>query len=257
MRQFNLKNSIGEEYRLNSSDNFFHTPEGLGFRRNATLQKLGTTYRIIRDGFSQTPITGQIMFKSDAQASAYKRYLQFKNFLQEIPLTLVYRIPGGEFCMDCLPSTVEKTEINSALGMNIGIELTPLTMWYQEASQSANGTSVTVVSDSLNESPCTLSFSGVVKSNANLTWTQTVNGSTVMTGTLKSVTIGATDTVIVRTDTDPYQIYKDSNGTYTGLYQFSDFTTKRFPFIQKGVNVFTVADATKISVKGWILYETV
>lgn len=258
MRQFTLKNSIGEVYRLNSSDNFFHTPEGLGFQRNATFQKLGTTYKLIRDGFRQAPVSGQIMFKTDAQASAYKRYLAFKNFLQMIPLTMVYQIPGGEFCMDCVPSTIEKTEINSALGMNIGIELTPLTMWYEEIEKEADSSSITVISDSLNDSPCCLAFSGVTKTNQDLTWTQSVDGVSVMTGTLKSVTIAASDTVYVRTDTDPYSLYKiSSGGTKTGLYQSSNFSTQRFPFIQKGVNVFSVTGATHISVKGRILYETV
>lgn len=257
MRQFNLRNNIGEEYRLNSSDNFFHTPEGLGFQRNATFQKIGTSYKMIRDGFRQQPVSGEIMFKSDATASAYNRYLAFKNFLQELPLTMVYRIPGGEFCMDCVPNVVEKTEINSALGMNVGIELLPLSMWYEEIIQTGTS-STTVISDSLNDSPCCLSFSGVTKSAANLTWTQTLDGTAIMTGTLLGVTIASTDTVFIRTDTDPYSIYKESSGgTKTGLYQSSDFTTKRFPFIQKGTNVFSVTGATSMTVKGRILYETV
>ena len=258
MRQFNLRNSIGEEYRLNSLDNFFHTPEGLGFQRNAVYQKIGARYSIIRDGFRQKPITGQIMFKSDHVASAYNRYLKFKNFLQEIPLTLVYRIPGGEFCIDCVPDIVEKTEINSSLGMNVGIELMPLCMWYQTVEKSENSSSVSIISDSVNESPCGLRFSGVTKSNASLSWSQTVDGVEVMTGTLLGVTIASTDMVYVRSDTNPYSIYKvTANNTNTSLYSKSDFTTKRFPYLQKGVNVFTVTGATYIDVRGHILYETV
>ena len=258
MRQFNLRNNIGEEYRLNSSDNFFHTPEGLGFQRNATFQKIGSRYEMIRDGFRQQPVSGEIMFKSDATASAYNRYLAFKNFLQEIPLSLVYRIPGGEFCMDCVPNVVEKTEINSALGMNVGIELLPLSMWYQTIEKEADSSSVSVISDSVNESPCGLRFSGVTKSNDNLTWSQTVDGVSVMTGTLLGVTIASTDMVYVRSDTDPYSIYKvASDHTQTMLYSKSDFSTKRFPYLYKGVNVFTVTGATSIDVRGHILYETV
>lgn len=257
MRQFNLRNRIGEEYRLNSLDNFFHSPEGLGFRRNATLQKLGTKYRVIRDGFSQIPISGQIMFKSDSQASAYNRYLAFKNFLQEIPLTIVYRIPGGEFYKDVIPSTVDKTEINSSLGMDVGIELTPLTMWYRSVYLEYGGHRALVDSDSVNESPCILTFSGITRTNGNITWNQKVDGVTVMTGGLIGVTVAATDQIVVRTDTDPYQIYKLSGNTKTGLYQLSDFTKTRFPFIRKGANLFEVTDATDITIEGKILYETV
>ena len=257
MRQFNLRNRIGEEYRLNSSDNFFHTPEGLGFRRNATLQKTGSSYKLIRDGFNQTPISGQIMFKSDSQASAYKRYLVFKNFLQEIPLTLVYRIPGGEFYMDVLPSNVDKTEINSSLGMDIGIELTPLTMWYRTISASAEADRVQIISDSVNESPCILTFSGLTVTNDSVVWSQLVDGSSFMTGKLNEMTVAATDKIVVRTDTNPYRIYQRIGSTNTGVYQHSDFETKRFPFIQKGVNEFRVSGATSVSVEGKILYETV
>ena len=258
MREFNLRNNIGEEYRLNSLDNFFHSPEGLGFQRDAVYQKLGSRYKIVRDGFRQQPISGQIMFKSDERASAYNRYLKFKNFLQEIPLVLVYRIPGGEFNMDVVPNVVEKTEINSSLGMNVGIELMPLSMWYKTVRKEVDSSSVSIESDSVNESPCCLRFSGVVKSNANLTWTQTVDGETVMTGTLLGVTIAATDMVYVRSDLDPYAIYKiPSGGTSTSLYEKSDFSTKRFPYIYKGTNVFTVTGATYVDVRGHLLYETV
>jgi len=258
MRQFSLKNNTGEVYRLNSFDNFFHEPSGLGFERNATFQKIGSRYEIIQDGFNQTPIKGQIMFKSGVTVSAYNRYLQFRNFLQQIPLTLVYRIPGGEFLLDCVPGAVEKSEINSSLGMDVGIELIPLSMWYQDIKKSNNGASVSIISDSLIESPCCLSFSGVTKSNANLSWSQSVGGVTVTSGTLTGVTIASTDTTYVRTDTNPYQIYKvSSGGTKTDLYGKSNFSTKRFPLLMKGSNTFTVSGASLITIEGKILYETV
>ena len=259
MREFNLRNNIGEEYRLNSLDNFFHSPEGLGFQRNAVYQKIGVNYDIVRDGFRQNPVSGQIMFKSDAQASAYNRYLKFKNFLQEIPLTLVYRIPGGEFKMDVVPNMVEKSEINSSLGMNVGIEFMPLSMWYKEISKTESSSVLIIESDSNIESPCCLSFKGVVKTNQELLWEQIVNGTTVMTGRLIGVTITADQMVYVRTDSDPYGIYKNAGGNITDLYPNSDFSTKRFPYIYKGRNMFSIngASPTEFNIEGRILYETV
>lgn len=258
MRQFSLKNKLGEVYLLNSLDNFLHEPEGIGFTRNATFQKIGTNYKMVQDGFTQTPVKGKIMFKSDAKQSAYKRYLKFSRFLQEIPLLLVYRVPGGEFFQDCIPGSVDKTEINAAFGMDVGITLTPLSMWYRELKETAQNSNVTVISESMNESPCCLSFSGVTKSNANLSWSQEVDGIEVMTGTLKNVTIAATDTVFIRTDTKEYQIYKvSSGGTKTNLYDKSDFGTGRFPFFYKGENEFIITGATMIRVEGRELYETV
>ena len=79
-----------------------------------------------------------------------------------------------------------------------------------------------------------------------------------MTGELDEVTIASTDTVYIRTDTNPYQIYKvDSENVKTDLYGKSDFTTKRFPILYKGVNEIIVTGASEITVEGRILYETV
>ena len=256
MREFTLKNNIGEVYRLNSLDNFLHEPEGIGFTRNTTYKKIGTNYEVIQDGFEQTPVKGQIMFKTDLVNSAYIKYLKFSRFLQEIPLTLIYRIPGGEFYIDALPGAVEKTEINGALGMDVGITLMPTSMWYRKVKETGTG-SVTVKSDSKNESPVCLKITGKSVSNSALSWSQTVDGVSKMTGSLTGVTIASSDTVYIRTDVNPYQIYKvSSGGTRTDLYAKSNFTTSRFPFFYKGVNQFSVSGAS-ITVEGRILYETV
>ena len=256
MREFSLKNNIGEVYRLNSLENFLHEPEGIGFTRKTTFKKIGPMYEAVQDEFEQTPISGQIMFKSDIVNSAYIKYLKFSRFLQEVPLTLIYRIPGGEFSIDCLPGSVEKKEINGALGMDVGITLIPVSMWYQLIKETASG-SVTVKSDSKNESPCCLSFTGVSVSNGSLSWSQKVDNVTKMTGTLTGVTISSTDTVYIRTDGNPYQIYKKSSGgTKTDLYAKSNFSTARFPFLYKGLNQFIVSGAT-VTIEGKILYETV
>lgn len=258
MRQFSLINAVGDVYRLNSFEYFFHDPEGMGFVRNATYRKIGNNYEIIQDSFDQTPKRGKIMFKSTPTISAYKRYLKFSNFLQEIPLTLVYQIPGGEFLLTCIPGTIEKTEINSAFGMDVGIELIPLSMWYKEIKETSSTGGVIVRSDSKVESPCCLSFTGLTKTNESLSWSQELNGVEIMTGELDGVTIASTDTVIIRTDTNPYQIYKiSSEDVKTDLYGKSDFATKRFPLLHKGVNEFIVTGASEITIEGRILHETV
>lgn len=257
MRQFALKNAIGEVYRLNSSEYFLHDPEGLGFQRNATFQKIGTRYEMIKDGFSQTPIKGSIMFKSTNAISAYKRYLKFSYFLQEIPLTLVYRIPGGEFLMECIPGTVEKSEINSAFGMDVGVELIPISMWFNEIRQTSTTGEVDIMSDSATESPCCLSFTGITKNNETLTWSQLHDNVPVMTGELNNITVASTDYIYIRTDTNPYRIYKVSQGVEFDLYDKSNFATKRFPILYKGINKFIVTGASEITIEGRILHETV
>ena len=275
MRQFTLKNAIGEVYRLNSSDNFFHDPEGLGFQRDTTFKKIGSRYELLKDGFSQNPVRGSIMFKSTNTVSAYKSYLKFSHFLQEIPLTIVYRIPGGEFLMECIPGTIDKTEINSAFGMDVGIELIPISMWFNEIHRATSGgytqdnvtwSVVSVNSDSLIESPCHIWAS--VPQGQTLTeveWRYFHNPADThgddydINGVLSDITLGSGDTLHIRTDTNPYRIYKtDSNGVETDLYAKSDFSTKRFINLQKGMNLVKFrGDFLSQGIEGRILHETV
>lgn len=260
MRQFTLKNSIGEVYRLNSLDYFLHDPEGLGFRRNTKYQKIGNNYEILRDGFEQQPITASIMFKSSKTLSAYRQYSKFREFLQLIPLTLIYRIPGGEYHLDCIPESVEKTEINSTLGMDIGITLTPLTMWYREVRDIRSSNFVEIESDSNIDSPCCITITPAY-SSSTVTWTQFVNNERVSDGKLVYTPYFTTsDVIYIRTDTNPYQIYKINNGNKIDLYEYSDFSKKRFITLKKGRNLITSSPggtSGAMSLEARIYYETV
>ena len=256
MRQFSLKNNIGEVYRLNSLDNFLHQPEGLGFKRNATYKKIGNSYEILKDGFEQTPFTGRIMFKSDNTVSAYRRYSSFESFLQEIPLTLIYRIPGGEYRFDCIPESIEKTEINSALGMDVGIILMPISLWYKEILKTISGRSyIDIASDSTIPSPCHVLYTPA-SSITSLTWGQSVSGQgTIITGGLSGISLSSSDELHIRTDSNPYKIYKTPGNT--DYYGKSDFSKKRFILLHKGTNTIQFNVSGSITIEARILYETV
>lgn len=255
-RTFDLINNKGEAYplsRYNTFSGVFGNVEGLGTDHNSTYQKLGDVYDLLQDDINQGEISGVVYFQSKYP---YQEYARFVEFCSETPLKLRYVNPVGEYYRDGRVSKIEKNEDGSP--RQAKIVFTASTLWYRDIETSADSSSITVVSESTKESPCCLSFSGVTKSNANLTWTQTVDGETVMTGTLLGVTIASTDMVYVRSDLDPYAIYKiPSGGTSASLYEKSDFSTKRFPYIYKGTNVFTVTGATYIDVRGHLLYETV
>ena len=139
--------------------------------------------------------------------------------------------------------------------MDVGITLMPVSMWYKTIKETGTG-SVTVKSDSKNESPCCLIITGIDVAYNTLQWLQKVNNVVVMNGYLDHVNIGTTTKVYIRTDTNPYQIYKVTDGVKTDLYPYSRFSSKRFPFLYKGTNQFTVSGAS-ITVEGRILYETV
>lgn len=263
MREFSLQNKIGEVYRLNSLDYFLHDPEGLGFRRNASYQKIGSNYTMLSDGFEQQPISARIMLKSTQTISAYRQYAKFREFLQLIPLTLIYRTPGGEYRLDCVPESVEKTEINSVLGMDIGIVLTPLTMWYREISDYTTTNNIYIVSDSAIKSPVHISAQFGAGTYGSIEWKQYLRAvgdpsdHLISSGKLLSVTFTNAEKVLnIRTDTNPYKIYRSGNSSETNLYDKSDFSTSRFMFLEKGQNRFNLT-ADWLKVEGRIYYETV
>lgn len=257
MREFTLKNALGDVYRLNSPDCFFHDPEGLGFTKKINFQKMGVMYNPIGTEVTQTPITGRIMFKTSPEISAYRRYLKFMQFISRDPLTLVYQTPAGEFFIDCVVGSVEKTEINSSLGMDIGIEFVPLSLWYQIMKKSGTE-SVTIYSPSTFPCPCCLKIKKSQDIYTRLTWTQTAEGKT-RTGQMRVSLNPNYNTFYSRTDTNPYSLYIETDSTHvkSDCYSDSYFSTERFMYIRPGENVFTCTGATFIEVEGRITYESV
>lgn len=256
IRQFNLIDSEGQAYTLtvaNRYTGFLTSASGLGYEKTSDYQKIGNDYEPLTDNINQGVISGVIRFFNP---HAYQFFSKFALFCQDKNLTLLYRTPTGEYRRKGSITKIEKSEGEDLL--KVKIDFTATSLWYQELKRKTNAAALSVKSESVIESPCCLSFTGVTKSNATLAWSQSLNNTSIMTGELDGVTIAATDTVYIRTDTNPYQIYKvSSGGTKTDLYGKSDFGTKRFPMLYKGVNVFTVTGATEISIEGRVLYETV
>lgn len=254
MRQFSLTNKSGETYRLNDLKWFFHNPKGLGFTRNTTFQKIGYNYEILSDDYNQEPITGEIRFKSDKTSDAYHKYSAFTRFIQDVPLVVHYRVTDTEYLLDVIISSVDKTEINVSSGMNVKITIMPLSLWYQKIEKTASGTSITVISESAIESPCHVTFKPSAAITA-LTWTHAIDGVTKITGGLTGISVSTNQTLHIRTDTNPYKIYRNTEAT--NYYSKSDFSKKRFILLGKGTNVITFNTSGAIGVEGRILYETV
>ena len=297
IRQFNLINGEGETYTLTVSNKytgFLGIVDGLGYEKSPEYQKIGTEYEQLTNTINQGVIAGTIQF---FQPYAYQEFTRFARFCQDNDLTLYYQIPTGLFLKKGSITKIDKSEGNDSL--RVKVEFTPKTLWYQEieqkSTQAFNGAiqhqeevtdpdtgvttiqyvisgysfefdGVSVISDSNIESPCHFAIK-MPAYTGNLTWTQEVDGTQVMTGTLSNITLSDGDVLHIRTDTNPYRIYKESSqGVQTDLYSKSDFSTKRFPFIYKGVNTLDVSQVTLadisgddnyLSIEGKILYETV
>lgn len=256
IRQFNLVNSEGQTYTLtvaNKYTGFLGEVDGLGYERDNDYKKLGDEYVKVTSGSKQSVIEGVIQF---FQPRAYQEFTAFARFCDDKELILYYQIPTGTYLKKGEVTKIEKSE--GADSLKVKIIYTANTMWYQQIEAEIADDSLTVMSDSKKESPCCLAVTGLTVDNSSVSWVQSVNDVVTMTGALDEVTLASTDTLYIRTDTNPYRIYKtDSNNVETDLYGKSDFSTGRFPFLYKGENVFTITGASNIAVKGLILYETV
>lgn len=251
MRQFALTNNVGESYELNDLRNFFHDPNGLGFVRNSAYVKLGDQYEILSDSFEQGAPTGIICFKDEKQSSAYAKYAEFSRFMQKIPLTLIYR-SDKDHRIRVVPESVTKSEISKPLGLEISITFRALSLWYDQVEKSGV-TSVSIQSGSVRESPVHIAIKGPIN---NPIWTHNLNGTEIATGKV-TATIASGQWLHVRTDTNPYQIYREVSGTITDIYADSDFSTQRFMHLREGLNTFTCPGASEIIVTGEEWYETV
>ncbi|MCR5098755.1 MAG: hypothetical protein K6B14_07400 [Lachnospiraceae bacterium] len=256
IRQFNLVNSEGETYTLTLSNKytgFLGVVDGLGYEKSPEYQRIGSELVQLTDLINQKVISGTVQF---FQPHAYQEFTRFAWFCQDNDLTLYYQIPTGLFLKKGSITKIEKSEGSDSL--KVKIDFTPKTLWYREIKRDIAAASLMIISESAIESPCCLSFKGVTVTENDFSWSQKVDNTTIMTGTLKDVTIAATDTVYVRTDTNPYQIYKiDAENVKTDLYAMSDFSTSRFPLLYKGNNEFIVTGASEITVEGRELFETV
>lgn len=251
MRRFALESKSGEVYNLDSLDNFLHDPDGLGFRRSTEYRKIGLGYEVVQDSFEQPDFRAQICFKDRKISPAYQKYEAFSRFLQDTPHILHY-YANRHYKMNVMPKELTKTEVSKPLGLNVDIGLDGLSLWYEEIE--ATGTnSLTMLCDSRNESGCHIEIKGAI---TNPIWSQTVNGVTI-TGKVNA-TLASGDTLHIRTDTNPYQLYKvSSGGSRTDLYGSSDFSTERFVLLKYGQNTISCSGATSIKVTGRVMYETV
>lgn len=259
IRTFDLMNSSGEAYNLTVADRytgFLTVADGLGYESGTEYQRIGDEYAPMVDYYNQSVISGVMQF---FQPYAYQKFSRFALFCQDKNLTLYYRTPTGLFKRDGSVSKIEKSEGNDSL--KVKIDFTCKTMWYRELEESTDGDTVVVYSDSAIVSPCCLSFTGITKSTQTVKWYQYIDeGSTpLMSGELKNVTVNSGDSIYVRTDTNPYEIYRLTvGGNKVDLYSNSIFSKRRFMFIRQGYNRFYVAETgAKVTIKGRIYYETV
>lgn len=271
IRKFYLKNSDGETLDLNG-ERFFYNPTGLGTEHKIEYENAGDAFVLIKDQMKQKQIKGTILFKG-----GYEDYRDFAKFIQATPLTLTYTT-DETYYIDVICSNLTKTELDVG-GLPSNITLTGLGMFYKPISVRNSATEegkkypyvypyvykdgtisiIEVNVESVKMCPTRLTIIGPA---TNPSWSHKVNGVVVGSGKV-NVTVDSGNRLVIDDTCNPYSIkIVNSTGTLVAdAYQNSDFTTKRFMFLQNGMNEITVthegANDINLSLEGKELYETI
>lgn len=272
MRQFSLINANGETYDLTLKYSaFLHSVGGLGAKFDTEFQRIGGHFSLLSYYAAQGKISGSVHLWSEAE------YFSFAKFCQRRPITLLYTRDEVTFRRDGIITSISKDETDP---LNANIEFTCQTPFYSVVSVYNEGSvtggkvypyvydyeyaesaaqSVTITSDSANESPCRITIYGIAE---NPTWSHYLNNELIATGKVNA-TIAADRKLVIDTTVIPYQIHLyDLQGNFVqDLYQSSDFSTQRFFHLGYGQNVISVSGENvgtiKIGVEGMIEYESV
>lgn len=280
MRQFVLKNKNGAKYSLMDTSHWLSEPNGLGERFNSNYVQIGSTFVRTKKKTAPDSITGTVLISGGTQTE-YELYNAFLAFAQHEPLELIYNPFGTEYSASVDIIKIDKGEVSANDGLlHIPVTYKRLTRWrrvitkhtdaseedgkvytyeypYQYGGDVVNN--VTIQSDTACESPCKIYIIGACK---NPVWKHYVNGKLIETGAL-NVEIGANERIIIDTTCIPYSIKKfdNSGNELLNLYGNSDFSTKRFCFLEYGTNRFAVGhdglNDLELAVEVQLEYESV
>lgn len=276
MRFFKLINSAEAEYDLNSLDHFFRDVKGMGFDLENAYQRRGRNWILLESNLQQKPLTGKIRFKTDSQ------YRAFILFCRAGDMTLIYKheATGDEYRRTVQLTSCTKDEKEHTKTYDVSVTFTPLTAWYNEVEAVVTPTEevepdeypmpypfryasvakmeISTRNDAEDDSPAELYIYGPC---TNPSWRHYANGELVATGAL-TAEIPSGDHVVVSTAGGECSIIEyDIYDQYVrDLYNASDFSTKRFIYLQRGRNRIVVSAGNQdvqIRLKGRIEYVSV
>ena len=275
MRFFKLINSTGE-YNLNSLDHFFRDVKGMGFDLENTYQRRGRNWILLDSNLQQKPITGKIRFKTDAQ------YRAFVIFCRAGDMTLVYKheSTGEEYKRTVQLTSITKEEKDRTRTYDTSVTFTPLSAWYKEIEATVTPTTevepdeypltypfryaavarmeISTRNEAENDSPAELFIFGPC---TNPSWRHYANGVLMATGAL-TAEIPTGDYVAISTAGGECSIveYDKYDQKVRDLYNASDFSTKRFIYLQRGRNRIVVSAGNQdvqIRLRGRIEYVSI
>lgn len=269
-------NSTGDEYDLNSLEHFFRDVKGMGFDLENTYQRRGRSWITLESNVQQKALSGKIRFKTDAQ------YRAFVLFCRAGDMTLVYKHEdtGEEFKRAVQLTSVTKDEKEQTRTYDTAVTFTPLGVWYKEIEATVTPTTevepdeyplpypfryaavakmeISARNEAENDSPAELYIYGPC---TNPSWRHYANGVLMTTGGL-TAEIPADDYVVISTAGGECSIveYDKYDQRVRDLYNTSDFSTKRFIYLQRGRNRIVVSAGSQdvqIRLRGRIEYVSV
>lgn len=145
VRQFTLKNGIGNTISLNDLDYFGYEPEGLGISFSNEFYGANANFLLQSSGIEMNQFSINILFGA-ISGNPYTKYRELISFLNYQPLYLIYNIPQvGIYEREVMLSELPKSEIGEYSVIAETLTLECLTPWYQwetyenKLSQKLNG----------------------------------------------------------------------------------------------------------------------
>lgn len=137
MRYFELKNSADELLDITTQEILFHDINGLGFEETTDFRAVGPVWRLDSAEYNQVDVTGKMLFSEEGELTPYRKYVAFRNFIQKVPLTLIYHPHGfgtEPYYKKVRSAKLAKSEINEYGVLDCDIEFKPYTPWYTVSS---------------------------------------------------------------------------------------------------------------------------
>ncbi|MBQ0113744.1 MAG: phage baseplate protein [Bacteroidales bacterium] len=112
VRQLWLINSKGDKYDLNSKQHFLYDPNGLGFQKGYSNQRIGNSERITDEFFQMVDVNGEMLFIGANNEFNYQYYDEFIDFIKFKPLQLHYKTPNKVYgyYSDVVITSIQKGE---------------------------------------------------------------------------------------------------------------------------------------------------
>lgn len=253
VRQFKLINGNGQEYDMTRPEALLHSPNGLGWGTERTVERLGMTYIGINEKEVHQSPSGEMVFRT------YEEYGSFLSFCQQGGLVLCYKPLNTWYYCETLIS-IQKSEIEWENNHLIcPVSFTLLSYWYErvvaqtgEQGESEGGkvyaytysyhygTSAQNVFNVDCDLPSYFKLT-IMGEATNPSWRLVVNGNIVKSGKVNA-TITSNQKLVI--NTDPKKVCIDrynKNGTrISSAYGLSDFATQRLFALPQGISQLQV-----------------